>query len=192
MTSQNTVLGIAVGMFLGGLALGYVAFVGSTHSGGMMMNNQQTWMQDTQHIEQMSNLMKENHDFAMGMMITMIEDPALRLQMIRHMTDNPESMQQIMNMKGSNMMINDMSGDMMGSGMQGMMNQDMVMQMMQDPETREKMIQSMSKHVGEMQDLLSSELTNDEFNTKMTELIESHMKEMQTLMFNQSIHNSMK
>lgn len=48
MASQNVVIGIAVGMFLGGLVFGYVAFTGSTHSGNMMIGNQQIIIQDPQ------------------------------------------------------------------------------------------------------------------------------------------------
>lgn len=86
MTSQNVWIGIAVGMFLVGLVFGYVAFMGSTHSSNMMINNQQTmmqdpqfrqemmksitqdpeamrtWMQNTQHAEDMGIMMRENHD----------------------------------------------------------------------------------------------------------------------------------
>ena len=215
LTSQNTVIGIAVGMFLVGLAFGYVAFTGSTHSGNMMMNDQQimmqdsqfrqqmmesitqdpeamrVWMQNTQHAEEMGIMMRDNHDFAMQMMFTIIEDPAIRLQMLGHMTENQEAMQQMMGMMGTDMM-NDMTGDMVGSGMQGMMNHDMMMQMLQNPETKEKMIQIMSKHVGEMQQLLSSELTEEEFNEEMTKLMQNHMTEMQELMSGHQTHQSMK
>ena len=215
LTSQNTMIGIAVGMFLVGLAFGYVAFAGSTHSGNMMMNDQQimmqdsqfrqqmmesitqdpeamrVWMQNTQHAEEMGIMMRDNHDFAMQMMFTIIEDPAIRLQMLGHMTENQEAMQQMMSMMGTDMMMNDMTGDMMGSGMQGMMNHDMMMQMMQNPETKEKMIQIMSKHVGEMQQLLSSELTEEEFNEQMTKLMQNHMAEMQELMSSHQTHQSM-
>lgn len=164
-----------------------------------------SWMEDTKHVEEMAIIMRENHDFAMGMMTTMIEDPGLRLQMIGHMTENPEAMQQITNMMNSGMgsqgmmnsgmMMGNMSGEMIEAWMQGqgiMMNQEMMMQMMQNPETREKIIQIMSEHVTEMQELLSSELTGDEFNTKMIELMQDHMKEMQDLMLNPPMHQSMK
>ena len=212
LTSQNTVIGIAVGMFLVGLAFGYVAFTGSTHSGNMMMNDPQimmqdsqfrqhmmesitqdpeamrVWMQNTQHVEEMGIMMRDNHDFAMQMMFTIIEDPAIRLQMLGHMTENQEAMQQMMSMMGTDMMMNGMTG----SGMQEMMNHDMMMQMMQNPETKEKMIQIMSKHVGEMQQLLSSELTEEEFNEEMTKLMQNHMTEMQELMSGHQTHQSMK
>jgi hypothetical protein len=137
----------------------------------------------------MATIMRDNHDFSMQMMYTMIEDPALRLQMIGHMTENPEAMQQMMSLMGTDMMMNNMTRSMTGSGMQGMMNHDM---MMQNPETKEKMIQTMSKHVGEIQKLLSSELDEGEFNLQMTKLMQNHMTEMQELMSSHQMHQSMK
>ena len=127
------------------------------------------WMQNSQHAEDMGMMMRENHDFAMQMMYTIIEDPAIRLQMLGHMTENPETMDQLRSMMDnmtyemmdSGMMMDGMKGGMMDSGM---MNKDM---MMQDPETREKMIQIMAKHIDQMQKLLSMELTDEEFNSQM-------------------------
>lgn len=162
LPSQNIIIGIAVGMFLVGMVFGYVAFTGSTHSGNMMIGNQQTmiqdpqfsqqmmdsitqdpetmriWMEDTQHAEEMGMMMRENHDFSMQMISTMIEDPSIRLQMLGHMTENPETIQQMKNMMGSDMMINNMTGGMMDSGMQGMMNKEMMTEIMQNPEAKEK------------------------------------------------------
>ncbi len=72
------------------------------------------WMvQDPRHVEEMSTAMKENHDFMMKMMMVMIEDPNLRLQMLGHMTENPEATEMMKKMMGSEMM----SGSMMESGM---------------------------------------------------------------------------
>jgi len=58
--------------------------------------------------------MRENHDFMMAMMSVMMNDPALRLQMLGHMTENQESMD----------MMKKMMNNTMGSGMmsEGMMN----------------------------------------------------------------------
>jgi len=77
------------------------------------------WMvQDPKHIEELSTAMRENHDFMMRMMSIMINDPALRLQMLGHMTENPESMEQMKKMMGQSMMGSEMmSGSMMESGM---------------------------------------------------------------------------
>jgi len=49
-------------------------------------------IKDPKHVEEMSIAMRENHDFTMAMMFAMIEDPALRLQMIGHLAENPEAM----------------------------------------------------------------------------------------------------
>jgi len=70
------------------------------------------WMvQDPKHVEEMATAMRENHDFMMAMMSVMINDPALRLQMLGHMTENQEAMEMMSNMMDS--------GGMMGSGMMG-------------------------------------------------------------------------
>jgi len=77
------------------------------------------WMvQDPKHVEEMATAMRENHDFMMAMMSIMINDPALRLQMLGHMTENPESMEQMKKMMEQNMMGSEMmSGSMMESRM---------------------------------------------------------------------------
>ena len=70
------------------------------------------WMvHDPRHVEEMATTMRENHDFMMAMMSVMINDPALRLQMLGHMTENQEAMEMMSNMMDS--------GGMMGSGMMG-------------------------------------------------------------------------
>jgi len=72
------------------------------------------WMvQDPKHVEEMATAMKENHDFMMKMMLVMMNDPALRLQMVGHMTENQEASEMMKKMMGSEMM----SGSMMESGM---------------------------------------------------------------------------
>ncbi len=71
------------------------------------------WMvKDPKHVEEMATAMRENHDFMMSMMSVMMNEPALRLQMLGHMTENPESME-IM----KKMMNNTMGSGMMGEGM---------------------------------------------------------------------------
>jgi len=57
--------------------------------------------------------MKENHDFMMEMMSVMMNDPALRLQMLGHMTENPESMEVMKKMMNNTMSSGMMSGSMM-------------------------------------------------------------------------------
>jgi len=72
------------------------------------------WMvHDPKHVEEMSIAMKENHEFMMKMVSVILNDPDLRLQMLGHMTENPESMEQMKKMMGSEMV----SGSMVESGM---------------------------------------------------------------------------
>ena len=67
------------------------------------------WMvRDPKHVEEMSIAMKENHDFMMEMMSVMMNDPSLRLQMLGHMTENPESVEMMKKMMGSEMMDEEM------------------------------------------------------------------------------------
>ena len=58
---------------------------------------------DPKHVEEMSTAMKENHEFMMKMVSVILNDPALRLQMLGHMTENPESMEMMEKMMGQNM-----------------------------------------------------------------------------------------
>ena len=77
----------------------------------MMQNSEHMmeWMDTGQHAEQMSEMMGDNHDFMMAMMAEMLEDPSIRLQMIGHMTEDPETVEMFKQMMGSQ--------EMMGEGM---------------------------------------------------------------------------
>lgn len=70
------------------------------------------WMvQDPAHVELMSKAMRENHDFMTKMMSSIINDPDLRLQMLGHMTENQEIMQQMRElMQTGNMTMGHMMG----------------------------------------------------------------------------------
>ena len=211
MVNQNIWIAIAVGVFVAGIGIGYGIFsssqvMPSSMMGGSMnslMNNPQAmqqmmqdpdirnemielmiqdtdhmsqWMlEDPQHISMMVEEMKKNHDFMMDMALPMIQDPGLRLQVMGHMTESPEAMAQMQQMMGGGMME------------QGMMSSEMMKEMMEDPETRNKMIGLMSTHITEMQELLSSELSDEEFDTKMIELIEKHQQSMSELMPDESM-----
>jgi F0F1-type ATP synthase membrane subunit c/vacuolar-type H+-ATPase subunit K len=134
------------------------------------------WMlEDPQHISMMIEEMKKNHDFMMDMALPMIQDPGLRLQVMGHMTESPEAMAQMQQMMGGGMME------------QGMMSSETMKEMLEDPETRNKMIVLMSTHITEMQELLSSELSDEEFDTKMIELMEKHQQSMSELMPDESM-----
>ena len=205
MVNQNVWIAITVGVFVAGIGISYGVFsssqvMPSQMMGGSMnslMNNPQVmqqmmqdpdfrnemlnlmiqdtdhmnqWMmEDPQHISMMIEEMKKNHDFMMGMVMPMIQDPGLRLQVMGHMTESPEAMAQMQQMMGG----------MMG---QGMMSSETMKEMMEDPETRNKMIGLMSTHITEMQELLSSESNDEEFDTKMIELMEKHQQSMSKLM----------
>ena len=129
------------------------------------------WMlEDPQHNTMMIEEMKQNHDFMMGIAMPMVQDPGLRLQVMGHMTESPEAMAQMQQMMGD------------GAMGQGMMSSEMMMEVMEDPETRMMMINLMTEHVEDMQDLLSSELTDEEFDTKMIELMDKHQQSMSEMM----------
>lgn len=134
------------------------------------------WMlEDPHHNTMMIEKMKANHDFMMSMAIPMIQDPGLRLQIIGHMTENPEAMAQMQQMMG---------GEMTG---QTMMSSEMIKEMMEDPETRNKLIELMSPHITEMQELLSSDLSGEEFDTKMNEIMEKHHQALRVLMHDEPL-----
>jgi hypothetical protein len=211
MVNQNVWIAIAVGVFVAGIGIGYGIFSSSQvmpfpMMGGSMsslMNNPQStqqmmqdpdfrnemmefmiqdtdhmnqWMlEDPQHISMMIEEMKKNHDFMMDMALPMIQDPGLRLQVMGHMTESPEAMAQMQQMMGGGMME------------QGMMSSETMKEMLEDPETRNKMIVLMSTHITEMQELLSSELSDEEFDTKMIELMEKHQQSMSELMPDESM-----
>jgi len=81
----------------------------------LMANNPQMnkWMTDTQHVKQMTELMRNNHDFMQMMIKQMIDDPNIRLQMIGHMSENHEAMNQMrMMINGTNSTVGHM-GQMM-------------------------------------------------------------------------------
>lgn len=100
------------------------------------------WMlEDPDHIPLMIEEMKTNHDFMMGMAMPMIQDPEIRLQMMGHMTENPEAMAEMQQMMSDGMMGQEMMGDhMMGSDMmdQGMMSSQssQTIPTNDDPQTR--------------------------------------------------------
>jgi len=133
MVSQPIWIGIAIGVFFVGIGVSYAVFANTYDPNTMKFANQElfdqmmsqnpkmmaNWMiHDPKHAEEMSTAMRENHDFMMEMMSVMVNDPALRLQMLGHMTENPESMEQMKKMMGQSMMGSEMMSGTMMSGMQ--------------------------------------------------------------------------
>ncbi len=165
-----------------------------------MMNQQQImqdpkqmmeWMaNDPKHIEQMSTIMKEDHVFMSKMMSVMMNDPDLRLQMMGHMSENSESFKEMMNMMGYANITDSKDYGMMMGNMTGI-HDNMMIELMKDPETREKMMELMKEHISEMNDLFSSNLSYDEFNIKMDDLMQEHMQSMQELIPNHQMSGTM-
>jgi len=84
--------------------------------GYMMQNPDQvnSWMmQNPQHIQQMTTAMNANHDFMQAMLKQMIDDPAIRMQMLGHMTENQEAMQQMRMIVNGTIQMSHMGTDMM-------------------------------------------------------------------------------
>ncbi len=211
MVNQNVWIAITIVLFVSGIGVGFGIFSSSQvmlspMMGGSMnsfTNNPQAleqmmqdpdfrnemivfmiqdtdhmnqWMlEDPQHNTMMIEEMKQNHDFMMGIAMPMIQDPGLRLQLLGHMTESPEAMAQMQQMMG---------GEMTG---QTMMSSESMKEMMEDPETRNKMIELMSPHITEMQELLSSELSDEEFDTKMNEIMEKHHQALRVLMHDEPL-----
>ena len=141
MVSQGILIGIAVGVFFAGIAIGIAALQPTSMMTGQnmqqMMNDPQqmnqwmnTMMNDPQAMQQMHDMMMSNPQHMNQMMGTMMDsmmnDPELQQQMMTQMMNNQAMMDYMMNnqdvmnmMMGSNMMDGNMmmGGHMMGSGM---------------------------------------------------------------------------
>src|SRR5574338_17903 len=53
---------------------------------------------DPKFIKNMLDYMKKHHDFTQNVVTSMIKDPALRLQLIGHMSENKDAMKQMTDM----------------------------------------------------------------------------------------------
>lgn len=135
-------MGIVVGVFVIGMSVSYVIFMTASNSDNIVeAQNQQiiqkvmeepqihqqvmelmtmdpdimdNWFKNTKHVKQMAEIMKEDHEFMQEMMVEIIEDPSLRLQMIGHMTENQDAVEQMKKLtEKTNSFMNDMN---MGSG----------------------------------------------------------------------------
>jgi len=131
MVGRYIWIGIAVGVFVAGMGIGFAAFQNSS-SGPMMMSPQQMpelmsdpeirqqmrdsmsqnrqfmqeAMQDSGYMQQMHSMMRENKQHMQGMMgpmmNTIMDDPEMRQQMMTHMMNNQGMMNTMM---GKNMMM---------------------------------------------------------------------------------------
>ena len=87
-------IGIIVSVFVTGAAVSYAIIYESSYDD---MSNQ-SWVADPQHPKQMTDMMQMDHDFMMTMFSEMIEIPSIRLQIMGHLTDDPEIWMQLQSM----------------------------------------------------------------------------------------------
>ena len=125
MTNSFVLLGIIVGVFIAGMGISYAVFL--TVDDTATLQNQQIlqkvmddpqlhqqimelttndpeimndWLKNTKHVKQMAKTMKEDHEFMQEMMVEIIDNPSLRLQMLGHMTENQEAVEQMKKLVG--------------------------------------------------------------------------------------------
>tara|TARA_B110000495_G_C23017963_1_gene603350 strand:- start:1590 stop:2240 length:651 start_codon:yes stop_codon:yes gene_type:complete len=216
MITKSIFTVIIFGVFFVGLGVGFGVFTGMTSNNFVTNDSQiitddsqlketilnqslehtenqnsliESTMQDPKHVSDMINIMNKNHDFSMDLIYAMIKDPNLQLQLLGHMAENQNMMKQMKKIVDST---NKQSMTNQNTTSSKMLNQEMMIQLMQNPETREKTIQLISNHVDEVQNLLSFELEQSEFDKNMVELMKNHMDEMQHLMAENSIQHTMK
>ena len=140
MASQVILIGIVIAAFFVGMSGTYLIF----HTGSSDVNANFNMMENAQHAQEMAIMMNANHDFTMEMMSVMIEDPALQLQMIGHMAENPEAMKQIMNLINKEMIMSTMKDSDQMKLMEDMMA-DMMQRMQNDPQLEQAMMEHMEK-----------------------------------------------
>jgi len=169
MASQSIWIGIVIAAFFVGLGSTYLIF----HTGSSDIYADFNMMENAQHAQEMAVMMNENHDFTMEMMSVMIGDPALQLQMIGHMAENPEAMKQMMNL---------MDKEMHKQGM--LIHQERMMQMMEDdPNTMQEMIMSTMKDSDQMQmmeDMMEDMMQRMQNDPELEQAMMEHMDRMKS------------
>jgi len=154
MVSQPIWVAIVIVAFFVGLGGTYLIF----HT-GTDVNADFNMMEDPDHAQEMGVMMNANHDFTMEMMSVMLQDPALQLQMIGHMTENPEAMKQIMNLVNQEMIMSTMSDSDQIQMMEDMM-EDMMERMKTDPELKQLMMEHMARMSSSKDNMMDSEMMN--------------------------------
>jgi len=163
MTRQVILIGIIIAAFFAGMGGTYLIF----HTGSSDVNTTFNMMENAQHAQEMAIMMNANHDFTMEMMSVMIEDPALQLQMIGHMAENPEAMKQIMNLINKEMIMSTMNDSDQMKLMEDMMA-DMMQRMQNDPQLEQAMMEHMEKMKFSDDSMMDSDdsMMNDMMDTK--------------------------
>jgi len=133
------------------------------------------WMiQDPKHVEEMSTAMRENHGFMMEMMSVILNDPDLRLQMIGHMPENPESMEQVMKLVNQEMIMSTMQDSDQITMMEDMMD-DMMQRMQTDPELKQAMMEHMDRMKVSKEPMMEETQSNEEMMEQ--KVVEDSMQE---------------
>jgi len=124
-------------------------------------------MENAQHAQEMADMMNANHDFTMEMMSVMIEDPALQLQMLGHLAENPEAMKQIVNLVNQEMIMSTMKDSDQMQMMEDMMA-DMMQRMQTDPELEQAMMEHMDRMKASRDVMMGTDdsMMNDMMDTK--------------------------
>lgn len=123
MADQKVWIGIAIGVFLAGIGLGYVAFATA----------QSSWM-GFWSPQMMNNMMMQNPQVAIQWNQQMMNTQMGRQQMMSSMMQNPQFMSEMMNTtQFQSQIVNEM-------GQNHSFMQNMIMRMMDDPQIRTQMI----------------------------------------------------
>jgi len=149
------IIGIVIAAFFVGLSSTYLIF----HTGGFDVNAGFNMMDTPQHAQEMGDMMNINHNFTMEMMSVILEDPALQLQLIGHMAENPEAMKQFMTLVNPEMIMTTMSDSNQIQLMEDMMA-DMMERMKTDPELEQLMIEHMKTMSSSGENMMDSEMMN--------------------------------
>jgi len=163
MTNQKIWIGIAIGVFIVGLA-GGIAYASSPAGHQFIMGQ-----------------IMQNPDFRQLTLSKMMNDPQARQQMMNQMMQNSQMMQDITQ---NNQMTSRITQGQNMQGQGGMMGSGGMMTMTKDPQFQERMTQQRQQHQELMQDFMSSNLNNPDFQTQMQQRFQQHQEFIQEFLEN--------
>jgi len=138
MTSQYVWIGIAIGVFFGGLGIGYAVFSATQPANFMNMTPQQMqqMMNNPQAMNNWMNTMMQNPNMMNQWMGTMMGNQQFMQGMHNSMMNNPQHMQMMTNMMGPDMMGYMMNNPQMNQQMMNTMmgNSQFMQGMMMNPQ----------------------------------------------------------
>lgn len=126
MAKQAVWIGIAIGVFIAGLGIGYAVFSANQSVNFMQMTpkQMQQMMSNPQIMTQWHQTMMSNPQMMNNWMNTMMSNPQSMQQIHDIMMSNPQHMQTMMNAIGPTMMNSMMNNSQMSQQMVGMMMQN--------------------------------------------------------------------